>query len=81
MEHWQRFGCCLHSPRQRSFDAHPCLHSPFACSPAGTFLTPGDQGCQTCPDDSYRTGDATPENNECKPIPPGAFAASCAAPL
>ena len=42
-----------------------------ACSPAGTFLPDQKEPCQECPADHYRSGDATPENNVCKPIPPG----------
>ena len=42
------------------------------CSPPGTWLPSWDVECQVCPQDTYRTGDATPENNVCKPIPPGA---------
>lgn len=41
-----------------------------AC-PAGTFLPDQTQACVTCGDDTYRTGDATPENNVCKRIPAG----------
>ncbi|PSC75222.1 serine threonine [Micractinium conductrix] len=41
-----------------------------AC-PAGTFLPDYKMGCVQCIDDTYRAGDATPENNVCKPIPAG----------
>ncbi|PSC75144.1 serine threonine [Micractinium conductrix] len=41
-----------------------------AC-PAGTFLPDYRMGCVACIEDTYRAGDATPENNVCKPIPAG----------
>lgn len=30
------------------------------------------RGCSLCESNKYRTGDASPQNNECKPIPAGA---------
>ncbi|KAL4420791.1 hypothetical protein ABPG75_010447 [Micractinium tetrahymenae] len=43
------------------------------CSPCppGTFLPAQDQACEVCPQDTFRTGDAVPENNVCKPVAPG----------
>lgn len=29
------------------------------------------EACQLCAEDTYRAGDATPENNICKPVPAG----------
>lgn len=55
-----------------SVSSVPCLGS-TVCSPCppGTFLPAADQACQLCPSDTYRTGNAAPENNVCKPIPAG----------
>ena len=58
----------------------PSLFPPSFCSPAGTWQDTSNNAlaCKSCtayPDigpGSYRTGDATPENNECKPVPSGA---------
>lgn len=39
------------------------------CSGPGTYSD--GTACQPCDDGKFRSGDATPENNECKPIPAG----------
>lgn len=57
-------------PRFRTLADMSCLVL-VACSPAGTWLPDPTAPCQECPADSYRSGDATPENNVCKPIPAG----------
>lgn len=48
------------------------------CSPSGTWAnatlteaTTNAKGCSLCPSGTYRTGDAAPENNACRRIPPG----------
>lgn len=48
------------------------------CSPSGTWAnatlteaTTSAKGCSLCPSGTYRTGDAAPENNACRRIPPG----------
>jgi len=48
------------------------------CSPSGTWANPdlteattGAKGCSLCPSGQYRSGDAAPENNMCRQIPPG----------
>lgn len=48
------------------------LLPPLPCSPSGTFLPDDTAACELCPEDTYRAGDATPENNVCKPVPAGA---------
>lgn len=69
----QQCRCVCHSPC-------PCFACPAPhCSPAGTYkpAEPADPiagpwtTCTACPSDTYRSGDATPENNECRPIPAG----------
>lgn len=40
------------------------------CSGPGTYYKEGTT-CTACPDGYYRTGDASPENNKCRPIPAG----------
>ena len=49
---------------------HPCAALP--CSPAGTYQ-PGDDHtvCLACPVGTYRSGSASPVNNNCTSIPPG----------
>lgn len=42
---------------------------PSLCSGPGTYELSGV--CTNCTDTYYRSGDATPENNVCKPIPAG----------
>lgn len=42
-----------------------------AC-PAGTFgAADATLACQPCAANTYRSGDASPENNECRPVPAG----------
>lgn len=48
------------------------------CSPSGTFAnTTKTQdlaaavGCSLCPTGTFRSGDAAPENNVCRTVPPG----------
>jgi len=55
----------------------PELRIPWSCSPAGSFLEGPTKVCELCPLDTYRSGDATPENNVCKPVPAGECAAAC----
>lgn len=49
-----------------------CSFTSLPCSPSGTFLPDDTAACELCPEDTYRAGDATPENNVCKPVPAGA---------
>ena len=45
---------------------------PPACSPAGTFQSGSDYTkCVACPVGTYRSGSASPVNNNCTSIPPG----------
>ncbi|KPF41078.1 hypothetical protein [Rhizobium sp. AAP43] len=41
------------------------------CTPCGPGTYSDGTACQPCDDGKFRSGDATPENNECKPIPAG----------
>ena len=45
----------------------PCV---CPCSPAGEYEK--DNACEACRDGWYRSGESTPDNNVCKPIPAGA---------
>ena len=58
----------------------PRPHDLPPCSAAGTYKPADDltvdpaviNSCTACAIGTYRAGDATPENNVCKPIPAGA---------
>ncbi|PSC70770.1 histidine-tRNA cytoplasmic isoform B [Micractinium conductrix] len=41
--------------------------------PPGTWLPEQELSCMLCPDRTFRTGGATPENNVCKAVPSGYF--------
>ena len=54
----------------------PAIHLP-CCSPPGQYtdeLNTADSVCRACPAGTYRSGDAAPENNACRPIPAGYLA-------
>ena len=77
----------LHGSQRRRCSLTPCrLHAPPSCSPPGFWQDTRDNtlACKSCIDYpdvgpygqwTYRNGEATPENNECKPVPSGAHGA------